>query len=263
MSEPSTLPPAFFLTEGELFRSTELTIGPWSREHQHGGPPSALLTRALERLLEPPAQLVRIMVEFFRPVPIGLLRVSAQVNRPGKKVRLLSASLFAGDVELCRASALALRTQPLELPPRRELPGFPNTPEKSTLFSFPFFPDEVRYQRAIETRIASGTFGRGSMAAWMRLVVPVVAGERPSAWQQVMALADAGNGVGASLETNQFTFINPDLTVYLHRLPESEWLGLDADGWPEPNGIGLSQCGLFDERGRIGRSIQALVVDKR
>src|SRR2546428_1806079 len=45
----STLPP-FFILDGERVVATESTRGPWSRHHQHGGPPAALLARAMEGL---------------------------------------------------------------------------------------------------------------------------------------------------------------------------------------------------------------------
>ena len=33
----------------DRFRASRLTVGPWSPEHQHAGPPSALIARAVER----------------------------------------------------------------------------------------------------------------------------------------------------------------------------------------------------------------------
>ena len=35
--------------EADCFHATAWTRGPWSFEHQHGGPPAALLARAVER----------------------------------------------------------------------------------------------------------------------------------------------------------------------------------------------------------------------
>ena len=39
---------AFYVTDGDDFVATAHTRGPWSPKHQHGGPPSALLARAIE-----------------------------------------------------------------------------------------------------------------------------------------------------------------------------------------------------------------------
>ena len=70
--------------------------------------------------------------------------------------------------------------------------------------------------------------------------VPLVEGEEPSPLVRVMAAADSGNGVSATLDWNEWLFINTDLTVHLHRMPEGEWVCLDAVTIPEPNGIGMA-----------------------
>ena len=68
-----------------------------------------------------------------------------------------------------------------------------------------------------------------------------------------MVAADSGNGVSATLDLERYIFINVDLTVHLHRLPQGEWVGLDAVTLPEPEGVGLADSVLHDERGPIGR----------
>ena len=97
---------------------------------------------------------------------------------------------------------------------------------------------------------------------WFRLRVPVVAGEEPTPLQRVAAAADFGNGVSAALERGRYLFINPDLTITLHRPPAGEWVGLDAVTHAEAHGVGLAESALYDEHGRIGRSVQTLLVDR-
>ena len=67
--------PAFYTLDGERFISSELTRGPWSNQHQHGGPPCALLGRALSRHGDEADAffLARMTVELLRPVPIAPL----------------------------------------------------------------------------------------------------------------------------------------------------------------------------------------------
>ena len=55
-------------------------------------------------------------------------------------------------------------------------------------------------------------------------------------------------------------FVNADLTVALHRDPVGEWLGSRAVGYWEPDGIGLADALLFDDRGPVGRALQTLVL---
>ena len=78
---------------------------------------------------------------------------------------------------------------------------------------------------------------------------PLVAGEEPSPLQRVLVAADSGNGVSATLDWGRYLFINVDLTVHLHRLLAGEWVCLDAITIPEPDGIGLADTALYDERG--------------
>ena len=104
---------------------------------------------------------------------------------------------------------------------------------------------------------------RGPATVWMRMAVPLLAGEEPSPLQRVLAAADSGNGVSAALDWSRYLFINVDLSVHLHRLPEGEWVCLDAVTLPEPNGIGMADTRLLDERGPIGRAAQTLLVADR
>jgi hypothetical protein len=103
----------------------------------------------------------------------------------------------------------------------------------------------------------------GPALVWMRSRVPLVAGEKTSPLGRVLIAADAGNGVSAALDWRRYLFINTDLSVHLKRLPESDWVGLDAVTYPEPHGIGLADTALWDERGRLGRGAQTLVVRPR
>jgi hypothetical protein len=81
------LPSALYLpVEDDVFEATELTIGPWSAEAQHGGPPAALLAREVERRggIEG-GQTVRLSFDILGPVPVGRLRVTSRVLRPGRR----------------------------------------------------------------------------------------------------------------------------------------------------------------------------------
>ncbi len=256
---------AFFLPDGDRFVPTEHTRGPWSAEHQHGGPPAALLAREMERCPThgDGMQVVRLTVEFLRPVPLAPLTVGAEVIRDGKKVQWLAGWVRAGEKEVCRATALRMHATEVPLPARASRPAPPRPPAGSDSFVFPFFREQIGYHTAMEVRIARGTFGCGAMAAWMRMRHPLLPDEPPSPLQRVAIAADSGNGVSAALDTARYTFINPDLTVHLHRPPGGEWVCLDAATTLDEQGIGLAVCTLHDEGGAIGRSVQSLLIAPR
>ena len=114
----------------------------------------------------------------------------------------------------------------------------------------------------VDIRYVRGRIDRpGPATAWFRLRVPVVAGEEPTPAQRAMAVSDFGNGIGSELEFGSHLFINPDLTVYLHRHPEGEWVCLDARTRFGPPGTGMAESALWDARGRIGRALQSLYVE--
>ena len=103
----------------------------------------------------------------------------------------------------------------------------------------------------------------GPARAWMRQRVPLVEGREPSPLERLLVAADSGNGVSAPLDYRRFVFINTDLSVALRRPPTSDWIGLDAVSHAEPDGIGLTDTTIHDERGPLGRVTQSLLIADR
>jgi hypothetical protein len=129
---------------------------------------------------------------------------------------------------------------------------------------FPPIGQALGYHTAMEYRFAAGAFQKpGPATVWMRMRYPLVAAEEPTPLERVVIAADSGNGVSAALGRRRYLFINVDLSVHLHRMPEGEWVCLDSVTIPERNGIGISDTRLLDERGQIGRAGQALLVAER
>lgn len=264
MSEAVYLP----LGDGR-YEATGLARGPWSPGHQHGGAPAALVAGAVEALDAPaPMRVARITVEFMRPVPLGELGVETQVVRPGRRVQLVGATVTAGGEEVVRALALRIRVQPGASERQGFGPGPAAGPGEAG--------DPVAFDRemmggtmfggdAMEIRLAGGKERweePGPALAWMRLRVPVVAGQEPSALQRAVATADFGNGISSVLDWRRFAFINPDLSVTLGREPAGEWIGLDAVTSISDDGTGMTTGTLFDTTGRFGSSAQALYVSE-
>lgn len=256
----------FAVVGSDVVRATDLTRGPWDPGAEHGGAPAALLARAIERV-QPGADMrvARMTIELLRPVPIGELRVETELVRPGRRVQLVAARLWAGDTLTVQALALRIRraagVSPVVPAPGRAPAPLPGPQARSGLRfgTDRSFPDD-----ACDLRFARGAFREpGPAVAWIRLAVPVVAGEDPSGLQRTLAAADFGNGVSAVLDWERQVFINPDLTVHLERDPVGEWICLDAETTVGADGTGQATSTLYDEQGRIGRAVQALYVDGR
>ncbi len=206
--------------------------------------------------------LVRLTVELLRPAPLRPLGVTSEIGRPGRRVQLVTATIRDGDTAIARATGLRIRTADVPVPAPADEP--PPGPETGRAPDFDERWTSGYVTRAVDVRFTTGSFVEpGPGTAWLRLRYPVVAGETPGPMQRVAAAADFGNGIGNELSFNTHVFINPDLSIYLHRNPVDEWVCLQSITFLNDRGTAVAESALFDRRGRIGRSAQALLIDER
>jgi len=245
-----------------MFRSTELTTGPWSPDAQHGGPPAALMAHAMESIGTSEMFTARFTAEFLRPVPVAEIEATAAVVRSGKRVEIVTASLAVDGIPVAAARALRIRRHAgLDLPPVPAVAParLPDECPSGVGFSWEcvsFVTD------ALDVRLVEGSMTeRGPATAWIRLLPNVVDEQPPTPLQRVLAAADCGNGISSIVNWRQFLYINPDLTAYLHREPAGEWVLMRSSTILQPHGVGLAQSSLYDETGPLGRSLQSLFVD--
>ena len=266
----SAPPPAsaYVALEDGRYASTDLTRGPWHPQHQHGGPPIALVARCIERAaaaLEL-THIARLTANLLRPVPISGLSIEVQTEYAGRNVAHFSAQLIAGGKEVARFTAVAQRAAGLAIPadlPGHPLPQAPNSVERSPLAPFLFASKITGYHDLIEGRVAAGVPFRGPSAVWFRLRHPLLAGEEPSGLQRVAVAADSGNGISAILDFHRYIFVNSDLSINLLRQARGEWVCIDARTLLGLDGGGLAEARIFDAEGLIGRSTQSLAIRLR
>ncbi len=259
---------AYAAVAGDTYRSSALTRGPWHPDHQHGGPPIALVCRGVERaaLEHGLTHISRLTANLLRPVPLGELTVEVGTDYAGRNAGHFSARLMAGAKEIARFTALAQRENDVKLPddlPGHPAPLAPRGPDDSPIATFPFAGKHVGYADLVETRVARGHFFKGPCSIWFRLRYPLLEGETPSAYQRVAVAADSGNGISAILDFARYSFVNSDLTINLLRRPEGEWICLDARTHLGPTGCGLAESALFDTQGLVGRATQSLSIRSR
>ena len=250
--------------DDERFQSTQWTRGPWHPEHQHAGPPSALVAGRLAEGLDAPFRVVRVAVEVTRPVPIGPLRLARAVRRDGRNVKAIAGMLYDGaDKLVLSAEVLAIAEAAVRVDPQPPPMDEP-TPEQSDAVDFPFFTkSEPCYASAMELRFGRGAFGVGDVMGWMRTRIPLLAGRVPTPLERVMLAADSGNGISQRIDIRKFTFLNADLTVTLQRPAEGDWVGMAARTDLDTRGIGVADTRLYDTQGPIGRGLQTLLVRER
>jgi hypothetical protein len=186
--------PLFYLqTAVDRVESQPSTAGPWGPGSQHGGPPAALLARAVEQLERGADRMVgRFTMELLGPVPVGRDRFRVAV--PGQRPRPRTDRGRG-----CRTVR------------RRAWSG--------------------GYLDAVEWRWISGAVDEpGPAVVWMRPRVELVAGEQTTAVQRLLACVDSASGVSATLGTGA---------------------------------VGTAVAEVYDERGLVARSAQALLISAR
>jgi hypothetical protein len=261
--------PFYLPLRDDRWRPTVHTSGPWDARFQHGGPPSALLARAIEQCSPRQDMIVaRMTVDILGAIPVNDLALRSRVLRPGRSVELVEASLSAGGRDVARAQAWRVLRTTQQVAPRQSPPPILPVPTTS-----PPAADEAPsaadgwvggYLSAVEWRFTAGVFGQpGPATAWTRLRHPIVPGEQPSPLQRVLAVADSGNGISSELDLARWHFINPELTVHLHREAVGEWICLDAQTAISPGGVGLATSVLSDLDGPVGVGAQSLLVAQR
>lgn len=266
--EPAPPTAAYFPLQARGFRSSALTRGPWHPDHQHAGPPVALVCRAVEQaaLEHGLTHISRLTANLIRPVPIGDLVVEVMTDYVGRNAGHFSAHLMAGNKDVGHFTALVQREAHVALGdqlPGHPLPTVPVAPQDAAESRFPFAGKDIGYGDLVETRTARGTIFNGPCAIWFRLRQPLVQDEQASGYQRVAVAADSGNGISAILDYQQYSFVNSDLTINLLRRPVGEWVCLDARSYFGANGCGLAESSLYDMEGLIGRATQSLAVRKR
>lgn len=265
---PAVPAESFYEPLGEdRFRATGHTVGPWEEGSQHGGPPAALLTRAIE-MTSPswPATTARIAFDILRPVPVAEVTVRSRLLRPGRSVELVEAELAVDGRTTMQARGWRIRRADLELPGRQDHVG-------EEFDEVPNFPSEQSpprpgwaggYLDAIEWRyLGSVTREMGPATVWARMKFPLLPDEEPSGLQRVVTIADSGNGVSSVLPLEDWLFINTELTVHLTAPPRGEWICLQARSHLDPDGFGLATSKLFDRERLVARGSQALYVSRR
>jgi hypothetical protein len=258
-------PPAesWYVVLGEdRLGSTEATAGPWSPQAQHGGPPAALLGRALESIDEgSPRVIGRFTMDLLGPVPVDVLQVTTTVPRRGRNVSLRRAELSdtSGRV-VARAEAWAF--------PSGEGPGDLGVPLEHG-------PDDGHhedppgswsrgYLDSVEWSWISGAVTRpGPAVVWMRPLVSLLPGEELTPLQRLLSCVDSASGASAALDPAEWSFMNTELTVHVVRPVIGEWVCLYADTTLGPGSVGLAAAEIYDRHGLVARSGQALLVTPR
>lgn len=222
----------------QVFESTGATGSNWDTTIQHGSPPLALLTKAIEELAggqerSDPGSVAasgqrvgRLMFDILGAIPVAPVKVRAWVDRPGARISLVAAEMLATrpdgtDRAVARLSAwLLATTDTTDAATDRHPPMVEGEPEPIShdWLGAPGYVQSVSWRTQI-------TSPGDSKEAWLSPLVPLVDDEPVTDLQRLAMVVDTANGVGAALNPDEFVFMNTDTAVHLHRVPSGNDFG--------------------------------------
>jgi hypothetical protein len=266
------VPDFLYRRSDDVYTPTEWAGSPWSRDLQHGGPVCGLVAHAAEAAArETGLSIARITVDLCRPTPFAPLRLAWQYLRRGRRLALLEVQLRRGEDVVTRGSVLLLAASPERADSWCE--PMPPPPGPEGLAVMQFMPREYvaqvppGFHRSVEVRMAEDELGP---ALWATTPLALVSGEATSPLVRAAMLSDLTFALSGRLllrrgivppDPRRSAMINADVTLYLERAPEGEWLALRGGSVRDHEGIGVAEVVQLDRRGRYGRSLQALVAN--
>jgi acyl-CoA thioesterase len=256
------MPEYFFRRESDRrFVPTERTRGPWDPRSMHGRVIAGLLAHVIEvEHGDPALQVTRLTVDMFRVAPMLPVEVSSRRVRDGNRIRVVDASMVADGVEVARASAVMLRRA--EQPPGEVWRPEPWAAPPPEALPAPEWAGREGFVPMWETRPADPSGGRRPRRVWVREVVDFLEGEPASPLVRAAQAADYVNPLANSSDLG-LNFVNADLTLYLHRDPRGEWIGLDVASHQSDEGVAVGECLLYDVEGPVGHSVLCAVANRR
>ncbi|KQR98591.1 hypothetical protein ASG12_09190 [Williamsia sp. Leaf354] len=275
MTAPGTAPRGYYVPLGaddgwEHLMPTAESVSVWTDTIQHGGPPSALMVRAIENL-DMPAHLAmsRVTVDILGAIGLSENRVRAQVIRPGRQIAQVQAELdvqtASGDFRTAaRATAWLIATSDTAaVAAPVESPSVPAAGD-DTIGELPTWLDAgwgaSGFISTVEFR--ASTDPDRPRLAWLRPAVDIVAGETATPLVRTCCMVDVANGLGSTLSPSEWTWMNTDTTIHLRRAPTGDWTGIDAAMVGGAHGFGYTAADLFDDDGSLGRSSQTILITR-
>jgi hypothetical protein len=249
----------FFRREGERFVPTPSAGGPWGESSLHGRLICGLLGREIERRHgDPDMTPARLTIDMYRLPDLSPAEVTTKLVRDGYRIRVIDAELVSGGVSVARATCQMLRrsqapegavwsSPPWDAPPPHDLPRQAGE----------------RVLRLWDHRPIAGAMGTAApKRVWMGEIRDLIEGEAATPFARAALAADFASPF-ANAGDQGLRYINSDVTLYLHRVPATPWVGLEVVGHQATDGVAIGECWLHDELGPIGTSTVAAVAQKR
>ena len=252
----------FFVQHGDAYIPNPIANGPWNPDSMHGRVVIGLLAHVIEEQHGSPDFVpARLTVDMFRLPDIHTpITVATKRIRDGLRIRLIEAEFFSGGTSMARASCQLLRRTE-NAPGNVWSPQNWDAPLPDTIPA----PSDPRLgmHGKWATRPIVGRMGSlGPRRLWMSEVRELVDGVAMSPFVHVATGADFASPF-ANAGDQGLGYINSDVTLYLHRLPVTRWIGFEVVNHHATDGIAIGECWLYDEKGPIGTSTVAALAQRK
>jgi hypothetical protein len=249
----------FFRRDGHSFIPNPVSRGPWSATSLHGRVVIGLLGREIERRHGDPDYMpARLTVDMYRLPDLSPVEVTTRVVRDGKRIKVIDAEFISAGQSMARATCQLLRrTQNPEgviwSPPPWGAPLPADIPD-----------DGRQILGGMWTiRPIVGAMGSvGPRRVWMSEVRELIEGEPWTPFARVAVGCDFASPF-ANAGDKGLAYINSDVTLYLHRLPVTEWVGYEVVNHGATDGVAIGECLVHDEQGPIGSASVAALAQAR
>jgi len=262
-------PPPFFVREGDRYLPTQASLGYWGPGTLNGRVIGGLLGFELERVFgEEGFVPARFTVDLFRLAPSAPVRIETRAVRLGGRLKVADAEFICGDVMVARATCQFLRTSqnpanptwqspdwtaaaPLALPTDGRNRYWEVRPIPAGSQRAPRAWDDAPARASGNPPVLGPLSPIAARQAWVRETRDFVAGEALTPFTRLAAAADFASPLANSSESG-IDFVNSDFTLYIHRLPRTEWIGFELVRHQAQGGVAVGECWLYDEDGPIG-----------
>ncbi len=251
----------FFSRNGDRFIPNPISRGPWDQTSLHGRVVIGLLGAEIERRHgDPDFMPARLTVDMYRLPDLSPAEVVTRVVREGRRIKVIDAEYLIDGKSMARATCQMLRRTrnpdgTVWSPPPWDAPSpgdiAPPTDPRSALGGM------------WEIRPISGAMGTlGPRRVWMREVRELVGGDLLTPFAEVAVGCDFASPF-ANAGDRGLAYINSDVTLYLHRLPVTRWVGYEVVNHQATDGVAIGECVLHDEQGPIGTATVTALAQTR
>lgn len=245
MNEP------YFTFEGGIYHPQPPCRGPWDPNSLSGSVIVSLLAFDIEQTIGTDEYMPsRLTVDMYRLPDFSPIEIRTTLVRDGYRIKVVDAEFMVGDKSMARATCQLLRKtsnaetrvwkpEPWDVPMPEDIepPG-----------------DSVRTDISKLRRPISGTMGQfGQKRMWMSEQRNLVNDIALTPWMRATMVADLTNPWANSGEGG-LGYINSDVTLYMHRFPCDEWVGMEVVNHQATEGVAIAECYLYDREGLIGSS---------